>query len=246
MRIRFVITLALALTTMPVMVPVLFATDSAKPGGERIAPSSAEPLPAPSPAPERPKPAGGQGEGIGVRGQWTIEIRNPDGTIATRREFKNALTADGQTYLAHLLARRLAPGPWLIRLGGAPSPCRTSTENLDCILSEARAARLASSNLAKTLTVTPPPTPAITSLTLGGFIVVPFDGSITSVASSLEQCPPTVLVSRCLSVTTPGVTQPGLPPPLPPSFTEATIPAIPVTAGQQVAAGVVFTFSTAP
>ena len=78
-------------------------------------------------------------------------------------------------------------------------------------------------------------------LTLGGYIVVPFDGSITSVASSVEQCAPTVLITNCLGITQIGGAQVS-----PPSFTEATIPAIPVTAGQQVAANVVFTFSTAP
>jgi hypothetical protein len=234
MRIAFVITLVLS--TMLVMVSALFATEPTKPRSEPTNPSSSPEPVASSAAPERPKPQSGPAEGIGIRGYWTIEIRNPDGTLATRREFKNALTTNGQAYLSRLLARLLTPGPWLIRLGGASSPCRTFTENFDCILTEARASRPASPHLAKTLVpVANPP------LTYSGYIVVPFDGSITSVASSVEQCLPTVKTASCL-----GVTQIGGAQLFPPSFTEATIPAIPVTAGQQVAASVAFTFSTAP
>src|SRR4051812_28098741 len=31
-------------------------------------------------------------EGVTLRGHWVIEVRNPDGTLVTRREFDNALT----------------------------------------------------------------------------------------------------------------------------------------------------------
>lgn len=41
-------------------------------------------------------------EGISVHGAWTIEVRNPDGTLVERREFTNAFVAPG------LLARGLA------------------------------------------------------------------------------------------------------------------------------------------
>ena len=37
------------------------------------------------------KPAGGMGEGIKVHGRWTIEVRNPDGSLASRHEFQNDL-----------------------------------------------------------------------------------------------------------------------------------------------------------
>src|SRR6267378_4379919 len=33
---------------------------------------------------------GGQKEGITVHGHWTIDVRNPDGTLVTHREFENA------------------------------------------------------------------------------------------------------------------------------------------------------------
>lgn len=42
-------------------------------------------------------------EGIKVHGDWTIEVRQPDGTIITKREFKNALDVVGRGTLLTLL-----------------------------------------------------------------------------------------------------------------------------------------------
>jgi len=42
-------------------------------------------------------------EGIGVSGYWKIDVRNPDGTLASHTEFENALTGDGQGSLVNLL-----------------------------------------------------------------------------------------------------------------------------------------------
>jgi hypothetical protein len=43
---------------------------------------------------------GAQKEGIKVHGHWTIDVRNPDGTLATHNEFENALTPGGANILA--------------------------------------------------------------------------------------------------------------------------------------------------
>lgn len=51
--------------------------------------------------------ASAQDEGIKVHGDWVIEVLNPDGTLVTRHEFKNALTADGKQFLANLLAQQV-------------------------------------------------------------------------------------------------------------------------------------------
>src|SRR5574341_1058320 len=47
----------------------------------------------------------GVGEGIQVHGDWVIEVRNADGSMAERREFENALTSAGSQYLDLVLAR---------------------------------------------------------------------------------------------------------------------------------------------
>lgn len=49
------------------------------------------------------KGSGGVQDGIKLHGNWVIEVRNPDGTLVRRSEFKNALVATGQVALADLL-----------------------------------------------------------------------------------------------------------------------------------------------
>jgi hypothetical protein len=68
--------------------------------------------PADSPAAKGP----GQ-EGITVHGHWTIEVINPDGSLAERREFENAL--NGDNILTALLSRNNSMGPWAIILVAA-------------------------------------------------------------------------------------------------------------------------------
>ena len=47
-------------------------------------------------------------EGIQVHGHWTIEVLNPDGSVAEHREFENALTGPGGRDLAGLLEGTLS------------------------------------------------------------------------------------------------------------------------------------------
>src|SRR6266540_6947675 len=50
--------------------------------------------------------ADGFGEGIQVHGDWVIEVRNADGSVAERREFENALHSQGQQFLTNVLGRQ--------------------------------------------------------------------------------------------------------------------------------------------
>jgi hypothetical protein len=103
----------------------------------------------------REKPSGGSHEGITVHGHWTIEVRNPDGSLARRVEFENSLdpgftTANptagqpplvipgGAAYLSALLtgqwAAPVSPTSWQIALvgpGGLPN-LTTSDPNAPC------------------------------------------------------------------------------------------------------------------
>lgn len=54
-------------------------------------------------------------EGIQVRGHWMFEVFNPDGSLASRKEFDNALTT-GARLLATLLTRSAQMGEWGIAL----------------------------------------------------------------------------------------------------------------------------------
>src|SRR5437016_12739869 len=66
---------------------------------------------------------GAQKEGIKVHGHWTIDVRNPDGTLVTHREFENALLFIGQLALATLMGRQATTGLWFIMLEPCPVPC---------------------------------------------------------------------------------------------------------------------------
>ncbi len=70
--------------------------------------------------------AGGLRTGIRVHGRWTIVVRNPNGSIAAKREFENTLQLDGVNALPIVLGGYAAPGGWEIMMGGAtgtPGPC---------------------------------------------------------------------------------------------------------------------------
>jgi hypothetical protein len=73
------------------------------------------------------KPSG-PSEGIKVHGDWTIEARNPDGSVASRHQFKNALVKDapfgGDRALVHLLTGLTQTGSWRVLLSGEGSLCR--------------------------------------------------------------------------------------------------------------------------
>lgn len=61
----------------------------------------------------------GQSEGIKVHGHWTIEVRDPDGKVATRREFENSLAnslGGGAALLTAMLGRTVTTGSWQVFL----------------------------------------------------------------------------------------------------------------------------------
>jgi hypothetical protein len=75
------------------------------------------------------KPSGdGKHEGIKVHGHWTIEVKNPDGTRASRVEFENSLCCAGATALSGLLLGDVVPGGFSVYLSngvgvGNQGPC---------------------------------------------------------------------------------------------------------------------------
>ncbi len=94
--------------------------------------------------------AGAPQEGITVHGHWVVDIRNPDGTLASHLDFENALTPTGAQTVAGLLSRQYGTGSWTVVLyGGAnatpAAPCALPPNGLGlpappgapCILAEA-------------------------------------------------------------------------------------------------------------
>jgi hypothetical protein len=95
-------------------------------------------------APQRESAPKGQSEGIKVHGHWTIEVRNPDGKLVTRREFENAVQTNGELFIEAALTGGLIPGGFAVALnmandnfvqvlggstftGGEASPCNASS-----------------------------------------------------------------------------------------------------------------------
>ena len=92
------------------------------------------------------EPGEGTSDGIKVHGHWTFEIRNPDGTMASRHEIENALivmVGGGNSLLAGLLANHYSNPIWFVSLYGpnTTGPCSAegSPEPWPCHITEARA-----------------------------------------------------------------------------------------------------------
>src|SRR5690349_20637709 len=88
---------------------------------------------APARAQEEKETPRGPGDGIKVHGHWTIDVKNPDGSLASHHEFENALTPKGADTLAAVLSRKITMVGWGVELGSdftAPSlnPCQGPCE----------------------------------------------------------------------------------------------------------------------
>ena len=55
-------------------------------------------------------------EGIVVRGHWVIDVKNADGTLASRSEFHNPLRPNGQRTIAKALSGGPSVAAWMIEL----------------------------------------------------------------------------------------------------------------------------------
>jgi len=195
-------------------------------------------------APQVTASAGGAHEGIKVHGHWTIELRNPDGSIATHREFENSLVTPNS--LAYYLARGLTPGRWNVFIGASISspsldPCAGGTAippytTPTCVITESdsHVASLGASNAFPTLSVS-----AVGNggqqVQLTGSAKVPSNGQIMVVRTYQEVCTNTFSPSAC-NGTNAGSSIGG--------FTAASVtPTINVSAGQTIAVTVVISFS---
>jgi len=172
-------------------------------------------------------------EGINVHGHWNIVVRNPDGSIAERREFENSL----QTYyaapvLSALLARQSTMGFWDVVLStteaNGVAPCNAPSvgfATFPCHVAEAgkHYPTPASTNL----TVT-----ANSTLVLTGSFTAAIKGDINYVLTEVTTCPATI--SPSVSCSNGGET----------AFTQADVsPVLVVQAGQQVLVRVEISFS---
>src|SRR5262245_21938795 len=134
-------------------------------------------------------PAPGQNEAIKVHGEWTIDVKNPDGSLVSHHEFRNALDSFGALRLAELLARLKSPGVWNIGLwqvGITRRPC-PSYFNGACVIGEVGSTDPEAQF--KTMTVSVPASgPNQGKLVLSGTATVEADGDINTVITQLGYC----------------------------------------------------------
>jgi hypothetical protein len=182
--------------------------------------------------------ADGVGEGIKVHGDWVIEVRNADGSVAERREFDNALHSQGQQTIANFLSRQYFVGAWGVFLSGSPansSPCTFNAGVGECLVHENfPPAFQGFGGVEKfpALTVTTDPAPCCngTTVVLQGNFDASRDGNIGSVLTSMcFSFPPNTDPSTCNNAGT---------------FTATSLQTpVNVTTGQQVLVTVRISFS---
>lgn len=196
---------------------------------------------------------GGQHEGIKVHGHWTIDVRNPDGTLASHREFENSLVQFDGGGLAVLLSRQVSVGAWYVVIVDFTSPtadlCHGAFggnvvgglcyigENTPAFAAQVGSANTDSSNLVVGTSGQNANTTGPVILNLSGSVTVPTAGAISGVQSNFLTCPATVSPSACLTTITDNLFSNE-------AFTRASLSTpVSVAAGQTVAVTVVITFS---
>ncbi len=183
--------------------------------------------------------SGGKNEGIKVHGHWVLEIKNPDGSLASRHEFENSLAtappSTGPALLGGLLYGQYAAGPWMVyvRFNDIHSTALAVAE------SPAVCTLLLNLNA---------PGPCSSTLNVSGLVVLqgttpaaPFAGSLVEVGSVMYPCFGTVSPVSCEPAAIPasinGNPNYGL------LFTTAALSGITIQAGQAVSVTVTITFS---
>lgn len=121
--------LALILSFVGLALVLLCATPTWAQTAPSAAKSSAKPAAAAASVPaHRAKSNGVNHEGITVHGWWTVVVKNPDGSVADRRQFENSLV-NGATILGNFLAGTGTPGPWSVELDSNSGAIRIDPPN---------------------------------------------------------------------------------------------------------------------
>jgi hypothetical protein len=149
--------------------------------------------PSTSPASE---PTGGPKEGIKVHGHWTIDVRNPDGTLVSHREFENALTTNGAALLARFIGRVNTPFQWFVALtsdaGLTNGPCGDGGPGICTIVEQNDVSFTDAPNRFLNLTVTVPTGNSANAnkLVLSGSATTGTSaGQVLTVSTGLTACP---------------------------------------------------------
>jgi len=149
----------------------------------------AAPVPEAARAKKAASQGGGQQEGIKVHGEWMIEVRNPDGTLASRHEFENALEPGSN--LANILARGATFGRWEVIISGLLCP-DSSGNPVSCNVTEPGFFNGTFPDTSTTLTISAPNSgPDAGKFILIGSTRAVFSASVFAVSTHYGECAPT-------------------------------------------------------
>lgn len=186
--------------------------------------------------------AQGRSDGIKVHGHWTIDVRNPDGTLVSHHDFENALVTGmgrGNDALANVLSGQKVGGTWMVNLfdhqpeaspcftigPSGPSPWVCSILEVNETTSDTYDLPTFFRNLTRQA--------ANTTVELYGTVTAARNGGIAIVQTAVALCGPTVAPAGCNLSTGDSY-----------AMTQRTLPqAISVTTGQIVQVKVVISFS---
>jgi len=150
-------------------------------------------------------------EGLKMHGHWVIDVKNPDGTLASHNAFENSIQLGGQAYLIGLMAGYVVPADYEIFLqaaGTGASPC-VMNSNQGCAI--VRSATTSPGNIsctnyvcATTLTYATNQnySSSANSFVLSGSITANQTGTIGFVSTYAGSCPSTPIQTG-LATTTP-------------------------------------------
>jgi hypothetical protein len=145
------------------------------------------------PAPTAPG-AGGIHDGIVVHGQWSIDVKNPDGTLVAHREFENSLASGGSMNLNDIISGANVIGGWNIYLctwDSAAALCNGGISFLELINPGGAYAAYLCNNLCFPVLSWPSVNPATGVLTITGTATLPSSSaavSVNGVGSSTVSC----------------------------------------------------------
>jgi len=204
-------------------------TSAAQPDASAGAPATA------ATEPPAAAPPGGPVEGVKVHGEWTIEVRDPDGTLVSHTEFENSLQG-GNAALSLVMGRKKTMGLWRIQMGLGDLPCYSDYYGAysGCIVTEPSSTKTGS-HYFKNLTVDVPTTGADAyKVVLSGNFTVSRNYTLREVFTGTSVCDPTATPnSNCENLDLGSFTGHG--------FSSSEY--IPVLAGQQVLVTVKLSFS---
>jgi hypothetical protein len=172
------------------------------------------------------------GESIAVKGLWTIDVLEADGTRVSSHSFTNAYTGGGN--LPRLLARDRVVGTWIVEISGESLCDNDSGSRVNCEIHESKTP-FSGTHIHPNLNISVPSSGANqNNLVLTGFATAKYNGQVSSVRTQIRTCSGTVSPESCTGAA--GVM----------AFTSRSIPSADrpsVVAGQQIAVTVVIGFN---